>query len=244
MSDPLTTSIITAVISGLVGGTGVALLNNLLNKRKTNAEIQKVQAEAEKTSAETEKIKAELRTVTATVSYTLANSAEELLIDGRSHIDGFDVKGSEGQFWDNNSQPISPKGRGELKFEDGGVLNVKRTNTDGRFELLFQRYIYKTGEHPLIPKDDLISGRRKLRVGGEAKSAGADHTLLFMLRDPSTKEKLAVDRVRVTTSQWTSFQVFLSADPNVDCQLRIDDEEVSRAPSSVQLRNIILTQRN
>jgi hypothetical protein len=239
MSDPLTTSIITAVVSGLVGGTGVALLSNFLNKRKTNAEIQKLQADAEKSRAESEKIKAEI----ATVTYTISASPEEILIDGRSTIDGFDVKGSGGKFWGNNSQPITPEGQGYLKFEDGGVLNVQRTNTDGRFELLFQRYIYKSGEHPLIPKDDLISGKRKLRVSCEAKSAGADHTLRFMIRDPVTKQRLAEDRVKVTTNQWTSLQVYLSADPNVDSQFRIDDEEVSKAPSSVQIRNIVLTQR-
>jgi len=238
MSDPLASSIITAVVSGLVGGTGVALLTNFLNKRKTNAEIQKWQAEAEKTAAETQKIKSEL----ATVSYTISASPEEVIIDGRSGIDGFDVKGSEGQFWSNNSQPISPKGQGSLKFENG-VLNVQRTNTDGRYELLFLRYMYKSGEHSLIPKDDLISGKRKLRVSCEAKSAGADHTLRFMIRDPSTKQRLAEDRVKVTTNQWTSFQAFLSADPGVDGQFRIDDEEVSQAPSSVQIRNIVLTQR-
>lgn len=146
MSDALTNSIITAVLSGLVSGIGVALLNYVLTRKKTDAEIQKIQAEAQKARAETDKIVAELKNVSATVSYTLADTAEQILFDGKSHIDGFDIKGAEGQFWTGTgtaSKPISPKGQGLLKFEDGGVLNVQRTNTEGRFELIFQRYISK-----------------------------------------------------------------------------------------------------
>lgn len=96
----------------------------------------------------------------------------------------------------------------------------------------------------MIPKDDLISGKRKLRVSCEAKSVGGDHNLRFIIRDPSTGHRLAEDRVRVTINNWTPYQVFLSADPNLDSQFRIDDEEVSHAPSSLQIRNIILAQRN
>ena len=66
MSETITTAIV-AVASGVVGGSGVALINHLFNRKKTQVEIQKIQAEVEKTRAETEKIHAEVKGVSAAV---------------------------------------------------------------------------------------------------------------------------------------------------------------------------------
>jgi hypothetical protein len=238
MSD----AIVVAIITGVISVFGSGLLNYFVNRRKTQAEIQKVQAEAQKTRAETDKILTEIKTVSANVSYSLAAPAEEILFDGSGRIDGFDVRGSEGNFW-KGSEPTSPKGRGELRFEDGGVLNIHRDNTEGRFELLFQRYNYKGEEHSVIPKDFTTSGKRKLRVSCEAKAISAEHMLRFVLREPTSARRLAEERICVKSIDWTKFQVYLPADPSLDAQLRIDDEDVSRAPSSVQIRNVVLAQR-
>ncbi len=50
-------------------------------------------------------------------------------------------------------------------------------------------------------------------------------------------------RISVESNEWTSFQIFLQADPTQDCVLRIDDQAVSSAPSSVQILNIVLARR-
>jgi hypothetical protein len=235
-SGPATT-IVTAVLAAVLGGTGGALLTYIFGKKKTQAEIENLRAEAQKNRAEADKISAELKGV---VSYSLAASDEQILFDGSARIDGFDVRGNEGNFW----KSTTPKGLGELKFEEGGILNIQRKNKDGRFELWFQRYDYKGTERQTIPKDDLISGKRKLRVSCEAKVSGVEHSLRFILRQPSG-DRLAEQRFTVKSSEWTKFQVFLSADP-LDCILRIDDEidaRVSLPPGSVQIRNIVLAQR-
>jgi hypothetical protein len=231
-----------AIVTGLVSVLGNGLLNYFVNRKKTFAEIQKVQAEAQKTRAETDKILTEIKSVSANVSYSLATPTEDILFDGTARIDGFDVRGAEGNFW-KGSEATSAKGKGDLKFEEGGILNIHRDNTVGRFELYFQRYIFKGEEHSIIPKDFTTSGRRKLRISCEAKAIGGEHMLRFILRDPSSARRLAEDRICVKTNDWTKFQVYLPADPSSDAQLRIDDEEVSRAPSSIQIRNIVLAQR-
>ena len=246
MNPVLTNSIVVAGLSGLLSGIAVAILTYVLSKKRTDAEISNMKAQADKARAETDKILAELKNVSATVSYTLADAAEQILVGGTSSLDGFDVKGADGQIWTGtgkDSKPISPKGEGQLMFEEG-ALNVKRTNTFGRFELLFQRYRYKGNEYALIPKDDLISGKRRLLASCEAKAVGGEHSLRFVVRDPSTGHRLAQDSVRVTTNNWMPYQVFLSADASVDSQFRIDDEEVSHAPSSIQIRKVVLAQRN
>lgn len=243
MSDAMTTSIV-GVVSGLVSGGGVALINHLLSRKRTQAEIQKVQAEAEKTRAETSKILAEVKTVSAAVSYSLGSTAEEILFQGNQQVDGFDVQGEEGNLWTADGKPLGGKGRGELKFEDGGVLNVHRGNTEGRFELRFLRYTYRGKEHTFIPRDELISGKRKLRVSGESKAVGGAHRLRFVVKVANSSTTLAEATARVESNEWTSFAVFLPADPSQDCMVRIYDQEVSAAPSSLQIRNVVIAQRN
>lgn len=239
MADANSTSIAIAVISGVVGGSGVAILNYILNRKKTETEIQKMRAE-------TDKINAEIKNLSATVSYSLSDSAEQIIFDGKARIDGFDIKGAEGQFWTGigkDAKTTSPKGHGTLRFEEGGILNIQRTNIEGRFELWLQRYFYNRKEHAIIPKDELISGKRKLRVSCEAKAVGGEHTLRFVVREVRTGLRLADEAVRVKGNVWTPFQVYLLADPAQECQLRIDDEQVSIAPSSVQIRNLVVTER-
>ena len=246
MNPVLTNSIIVAGLSGLLSGVAVAILTYFLSKKKSDAEIANLKAQTDKAKAETDKILAEIKNVSATVSFNLPSAGEQILVDGRSGLIGFAVKGSGGQFWTGSgtsSTPISPKGEGQLKFEEG-ALNVERTNTVGRFELLFQQYMYKGTEYTIIPKDHLISGKRRLLVSCEAKAVGGEHSLRFLIRDPSTGHRLAEDVVKVTTNSWMQYQVYLSADASADTQFRIDDEDVSKAPSSVQIRNIVLAQRN
>jgi hypothetical protein len=186
-----------------------------------------------------------LKNVSATVSYTFAVGSEQLLIDGRQRVSGFDVVGEEGQYWEglgSEAKPISPKAEGYLKIE-GDVLNILRTNTVGKFELVFHSYLYKGKEYSMIPKDDLISGNRRLLASCEAKTVGGEHSLRFVIRNPKTGLRLAQGKVRVTTNEWMPFQVFLAADPTVDSEFRIHDDEISIVPSSVQIRNVTLAQR-
>jgi hypothetical protein len=243
MSETITTAIVT-VASGVVSGGGVAWINHIINRKKTQVEIQKLQAEVEKTRAETEKIHAEVKGVSAAV-YSLGGSPEEILLDGSKHLDGFDIKGNEGTLWTggDNNRPVGEKARGEVRFEDGGILNIQRKNTEGRYELWFQRYDYKGREHSVIPKDELVSGMRKLRVSGEAKAIDATHELRFVVRRPGVGGIIDDARISVESNEWTNFRIFLQADPTQDCVLRIDDQAVSSAPSSVQIRNIVLARR-
>jgi len=231
----MSNEIAVAVISGIMSGIGVALANYLINRKKVEVEIQKMKAE-------TDKIYAEIKNLSATVSYGLEDSFEQILFDGTHKIDGFDIKGSEGQHW-KDDKPITGKGNGVLKFEDFGVINLKRTNTDGRFELWVMKYIYNGNEYDKIPNDDLISGKRKILVSCEAKAIGGEHTLRFVVRDAEKTSWLTSDTVRVIGNDWTQYQIYLQFDPSKNSILRIDDENVSVAPSSVQIRNLVITER-
>jgi hypothetical protein len=234
MNQPMAT-IVAAVLTSLLSGVVAALVSNFLNRKKSDAETEKIRTE-------TEKLRWEIKTLTEAVSYNLPQAKEQVIFDGTNGVDGFDIKGWPGNTWKDNVA-VGAKGEGELRFDEGGVINVKRTNTDGRYELTLQRYTYAGRDYHLLPKNESIGGKRKLRIRCEAKAIGGEHTLRFIVRDPASGKRLADDWKRVKENDWIPIEIFLQADPSTDCQVRIDDDSVSHAPSSVQLRNLVVAER-
>ncbi|VXC45181.1 hypothetical protein BURKHO8Y_210622 [Burkholderia sp. 8Y] len=219
---------------------------------KLNAETAKLKAETEKLVAETDALKVDAestkREVTelATTVNGLAEMSERVLFDGSADMDGFAVRGQEGRFWEGygpEARPVSALGRGELRFEPGGVLSIERTNTEGRFELLFVQYSVPGSTSSFIPKNVAMAGRRKIHVQCEAKVPHGQHTLRFVTRNPETGRRFSDTKKTVNSDAWVQIDAYLISDPTQDVQIRIDDEEVRSAPSSVQLRNIRIFER-
>jgi hypothetical protein len=238
MADASLPAIISPLVTALIGGVSVAIISYLLNRKK-------IKAETERVVAETDKIRAEINTLTQAVD-NLSDSTEKIIFDGRSTIDGFAIRGKGGQFWTgrgSEAKPVSPKGEGTLSFE-GSIFNIQRTNTEGRYEVYLQQYVYNEKLCNSIPKDELISGKRRLRVSCEAKSIGSEHTLRFVVRGIQSGRRLADDAKVINKNEWTPVQVFLQADPTEESELRIDDEQVSVAPSSIQIRNLVVAEKH
>ena len=228
--------VVSALVAAIIGGVGVALINYVLNRAKQRAEIEKI-------VAETVKIRTEISALSATVAYSLPSGGEQIVFDTRANVDGFDIKGKESNHWNVDGTASDGIGRGTLSFEENGVLNIERTNTDGRYELLLQHYSFNGHDYAVIPKDATIAGKRKLKVSCEAKSVGAEHTLRFVVRNIRTGHVMSEDRKIIVGNEWVPIQVYLQADPTADAELRVDDERVTAAPSSVQIRNIVIVER-
>jgi hypothetical protein len=227
-------TILAAAISGVLALAAVGT-TFLLSRKKTRAETLKA-------IAETKKLRAELRKPADTLPSGAAQVGEQLLFDGRASVDGFGVKGSAGCIY-KGTVPITPEGTGSMQVLSDGVLNIQRTNTDGRYEILLTQYFVGGKTSPLIPADQTLEGHRKLRITCEAKALGGEHTLRFVVRDPVAKRWLGQDTQRITGNSWQPAQAYLSVDPSVDCQIRLDDEAVSAVPSSLQIRNLVVAQR-
>jgi hypothetical protein len=234
--NPTWAPIIAAFIAAIIGGIGVALVNYFFNRDKQRAEIEKI-------VAETLKIRTEISALSASVAYSLPSGTEQIVFDTRTKVDGFDFQGKVSNHWRPDGTASDGLGKGALSFGDNGVLSVERTNTDGRYELLLLHYRFNGRDYPLIPKDATLAGKRKLKVSCEAKSVGAEHTLRFILRNPPTGHIMSEDRKVVAGNEWTPIQVYLQADPSDEAELRIDDERVTAAPSSVQVRNFMIVER-
>jgi hypothetical protein len=164
---------------------------------------------------------------------------EEILFDSGQGLYASDFRAFPGELW-RNGVHASTKGEGTLRVEDG-VLNLQRSNTDERFELWLQRYSYKGNEYNKIPKDELISGNREIRVSCEAK-ASCNHTLRFTLRDFVAGPVL--ERVvQITSNNWKPIDMTFEIPPHEDIQLWIFDQGVAKAPSSIQVRNLVVAQK-
>ena len=229
---------LTAILTFLGGGVGTALVSHFLGRRKAAAEVDKIRAETNKINLEVQKLSSTVKALSA--------ASEQILLDGSKGLDGFSVKGQSGRFWKGNGKDATapnPMGEGELLFESDGVLNIRRANTVGRYELLFRQFTVGDEVKDVIPKNEAMSGKRKIRVSCEAKTVGGSHTLRFVIRNPLTKQRFAESSKTVNGNEWTKLDVFLLCNPAHDVHLRVDDEEVSIAPSSVQLRKVVIAER-
>lgn len=170
------------------------------------------------------------------------DSAKQIIYDSSKGCYTSDFKGAEGFFWKgkfDKAEKISGQGLGVLEVE-GGVLNVRRTNTEGRFEIKLQRYSYNGQDEDRIPENVEISGKRKLRIACQAKVPAGEHSLHFVLKNEKTQDWLGDQTIKITKSGWTDINLLFLVDPTQDCWLRIDDQDVSKAPSSIQIRNLLV----
>lgn len=246
------------LLSGLVSGVVVAVLNYVLTRAKTQAETRKILAETDKFLLETEKLRKELTSTTesitaatseisvvaASASYQLSGGTERIIYESKNRDIGYDFEGVEEKIYeqsDGKYVAVSARALGTLSFEKG-ALNVQRTNTEGRYDIWLRTYCFENGEKPVIPQDDLIDGQRKLRVSCEVKTIGGEHTLKFVFRGTSGKW-LAQKEVRVSQEQWTFINNYFLVSAKEDFVLRIQDQSVSHAPSSIQIRNLILAEK-
>ncbi len=232
--DPV--SAVVSALTGLVSGIVVALANHWLTKRKTAAEIEKLQAEAELTRAQAKQITENFNNLSDKVSYKLpdvAHSNETILYDS-DNSDAFDFRVVK-----------VDHAEGDLTVKDG-ILYINRTNTGGTLQIWLENYFYAGRPHQrVLPKNENISGDRKLRVSCEVKAVNGEHTLLFVIKAENAPSgvHLADKRQRVTNNEWISLDAYFRVSPGQNCYFRIDDRSVSAPNSSVQIRKLVLAER-
>jgi hypothetical protein len=238
-------NLIASLLSGVVGGVIVAVVNYYLTKRKTMAEVSKIEAETEKTRAETQKLLSEVEDISATVGYKLNSSGERIIYNSSADFDPHDFKGVEGQVWNSEQKKhIGPKGRGALSFEQGGVLNIRRAGVPGRYEVWLQRYMYDGVELTHIPKNEIIAGKRKLHISCQAKAIGSEHSLDFVIKEEKTGSVPAHNKQKILgNNSWMPIDLYFQVSPIENYIFRIYDQDIGRIPTSVQIRNLVIAER-
>jgi hypothetical protein len=172
-----------------------------------------------------------------------ADKTIQVIYDGVHDFYSTDFKGVEGYIWRGKGdkvERISNQGRGTLDVDNYGMLDIQRTNIEGRFEIWLLRYLYNGNEEEYIPENVAISGRRKIHISCQAKVSEGQHILQFILKNDETQDWLADAKKRITKTTWTDIELLFRVNPLLNCRLRIDDQEPAKAPSSIQIRNLVV----
>ncbi|HEX8136713.1 MAG TPA: hypothetical protein VF544_03895 [Pyrinomonadaceae bacterium] len=234
-------NIVAALISSVLGGAIVAFVNHYLSRSKTKAEIENMNAVTEKLKAETHVILYDVESLKR--SATVANWNGIPIYDSSKRFSPLDFKGEPRQIWNaSENRYYGLKGIGELKFELGEkVLNIERQNVEGTFEVALVYYLYNGLEQAFIPRNPALE-ERKLRIGYKAKVIGGEHYLRFVIKNIETGEWLKDYMSPVTLEFWRSYDISFFVAPSIDIQIVIFDERLSKSPSSVQIKDLLVAE--
>jgi hypothetical protein len=162
---------------------------------------------------------------------------EVVVYDSRSDFKPYHFEHRNASIW-KDDKPVSPKGEGNLAILPESVLKISRTNTVGRNEIVLLR---SGPDQPSISKKQHIS-YRVLRVRCSARVEGGEHTLRFVAKDLATNRFADTKTTRITSTEWTDVDAYLRVPSTSDLWFRIDDEDVSAAPSAIFIRDLKLTE--
>lgn len=213
----MSTDVIVSLISSIIGGVLVAVINLVFSRNRTNAEAKKFLAETEKIKVETEKIRYEIEKLYSNIS---ASTKEKIIYDGTAGINGYDIIESVGC----NTKD------GVLIFEKlNGSLFLGKYQCDGK------TYDY-------LPKNILLGGARKLRVTCEVKVTEGSCRLNFVFRpQESTGELSSPLRTTISQTTWKSIDLYFRIPASDDATLQIFLEPEAEI-GSLQLRNLVLAE--
>jgi hypothetical protein len=235
---PLAAALVVAV-----AGFGTAIFQYVVSKSKTNLEMEKLRKEINKLSDDSKSISDNISKIQNVMEQLPMYSDETIIYNNTSGNLGFDFTGRGGQIWDGNT-PVTGEGSGKLTFPGKGIINVERYNTDGRYELYLKKYTIAGKSSDVISKDTIEDKPRRFRVACEARTINGEHTLRFVIRDREKKDWIGESVThRITSQEWNRCEARFTVPPLVEAELRVDDEGVLTAPSTIQIRKLMMTQR-
>src|SRR5262249_16564501 len=157
----------------------------------------------------------------------------KLLYDSRRAMDPKFLRGHRAQIY-KADKPIGERAEGSLMVGPDGVITINRVNATGRFEIQLRP------QGPSRPSFRKIIDPppRQLRVTCEVKAEDATHRMRFVAKDEQSDKWLADETWRIEAGDWQPIEFSLWVDPAKDFLFRIDDEEPSKAPTKLLIRNL------
>ena len=236
-----------AAVFGIVGGMVSAWFvhwlrrdENRANLDKTKQEIEKTKQDMQQTALNMEQTRLEIEqmrgNVQAAVSYQRAESAVVTLYDSRQGFSGFDFV----------MHPWSGA-EGRIALIDGdvrsGTVSLERSNRDGGVRLELKSYMFRGSSVTVLPA---AGATRRLRAELEVRALGADRTIRLVMKDPKSGAGVHLadwSAKLVADAPWTPIDAYFVFPGNTEALFRIDDQSVAGAPSTLQIRKLVLTQR-
>jgi hypothetical protein len=169
-------------------------------------------------------------------NYTARSSAKTIYETGEK-VRPYDFATRESTFY-KDDKPSSPKGTGEIEFTPNGIIKLKRTNQDGRFEIELRQ---NGKSAPSIDKSQSLP-RRILRVSCDAKVDKGEQVVRFVLKDIKKGKWEADKKLTVACVDWQPLELFFEVSPAADLLFRIDVEKPSIASSTLSVRHLLIAE--
>ena len=167
---------------------------------------------------------------------------ERVVYNGLWRISPADVRG-ESELVHLEGKPVGEKAQGQLAVRKN-VIHISRTNGDGRFHVFLERLGTGNNRSRLL-EPTIEHSRRHLIFRFRARVSEGTHVLRAAAHevdaDLKTFELLGDARQQITT-KWRPYEMSLSFDASRRAYLRIDDQEVTKAPSAVFIRSLQVTE--
>jgi hypothetical protein len=220
----------------------VALFQYITTRPKLKLEIQKLRKEIDNLSEDQKTTSESLSEVQKALSEQIPiYPNEQIVYQNLSGSIGHDFRGNGGKIYEGTT-PISDTGRGTLSFLDPGIINIDRENKEGRYEIYLRSYMVGAQKREVITKDASADPKR-FRVSCEARAISGEHTLRFVLRDRQKQNWIGRSVThRISAPEWKRADAYFTFPPGIEGEIRIDDENVSEAPSTVQIRKLVMTE--
>jgi hypothetical protein len=232
------------VLAALAGGGLVtatcALVQLRPTKKKLDLEVKRLELEIKNLSEQT----AETKNLSIQTAYAQSGAMERVLFDTSVRMDGFQIEGGgqrEGDF-DEQKQAA----QGEFLILNDSVLEIKRTNVEGRYSVILREYAADGQMSKVVASDPTHNSQRRIRVSFLARAIGGDHTLRTVLKINRPDGKwLDGEREKVIPSgeDWTRLDWYFHVTPHEEWYVRIDDRLPSAVPSSVQIKAIVVSEK-
>jgi hypothetical protein len=240
MNSTVEAALVSALF-GIVGGLGSVWFLQWLRRGEIKTNVAKTKQDMEQTTLNMEQTRLEIEqmrsNMQAVVSYQRANLDVTTIYDGRQGFSGFDFVANP---W------AGAEGRIVLLDDDlkDGILSLERTNAEGTMRLELKCYQINGSTATMLPPGQ-PGATRKLRAELEARTLGAEHTILLVIKDPKSGrgEHLGEWRERLVSENWTSIEAYFEFTAAGAALFRIDDRSVSHAPSSLQVRRLVLAEK-
>ena len=205
----------------------------------TRAEAVKARDEAERSRIEAANLTAEFIRLRKTVedATRALQPKENVLYDSKMYCDIHDFEGQGSLIAGSRHRIV---GQGSICYEDG-ILKITRQNPEGGYIAHLRRYIYYQQEWKWIPKNELSSEKRIIKLLCEAKVTSGRCKFRFVISEYPSLIPLEVKDFDVKQGDWTPIELLFKVSASLACYLQIHQAEITE-PNTTMLRNLLLVE--
>ena len=152
----------------------------------------------------------------------------------------FNIETEQAKVWIDNKE-VGEQAVGKLDIKEG-VLNLRRTNKDGRFIIRILEYYNNNIAGKFIKSNVNLEGDRRILVSFKAKIIGGSHSIRIVCtkKDSHLWVHKANFKFIIESKEYQEFNQILKVPASEDFNIRMENIEVENLQSSVQIKDFMV----